>query len=431
MKKKNETEIYGLKETFLEEMAKLNSQFEKSVHFTRTTIHPSQPAAQQLRGSVDSSTLEQTDMNGVDNELQEARGTCSALIIGDSTNSILNQKRMCDTNLQVRLKSLSEDRLESIHNTITGMAEDVDEFICDTNAVVIHAGTNNLSDGDSIEAIIGQYTEIAETIRYINSECKIVISSNLPRKNDKLANQLIAQTNKSIMQLCDSKSYHFFNNTENFHADGSVKTMLYKDNIHLNAQGGKVLGETLVNKLKTVLDIPVHFIHTSNEYEPDFQNGRIPGRSRNNNNGNNRNNNNGNNRKNNNRNSRNNNNGNNIRNNNNGNNIRNNNTATVVSTEQLLNDDSYSSQEDGPQCPHMNTWFGAKGLHITYLNAHYLYPKLDELKLLLSEQNIDIFCLCETFLNSEFSENELIIPGYEFIRKDRQSPGGGLIVYTK
>ena len=75
-------------------------------------------------------------------------------------------------------------------------------------------------------------------------------------------------------------------------------------------------------------------------------------------------------------------------------------------TEQLLNGDSYSSQEDGSQCPHMNAWFGAKGLHITHLNVHYLYPKLDKLKLLLSEQNIDIFCLCETFLNSEFSDNE-------------------------
>ena len=42
-----------------------------------------------------------------------------------------------------------------------------------------------------------------------------------------------------------------------------------------------------------------------------------------------------------------------------------------------------------------------------------------------------ILIFSETFLNNEFSDNELIIPGYEFIRKDRQSHGGGLIVYTK
>ena len=28
----------------------------------------------------------------------------------------------------------------------------------------------------------------------------------------------------------------------------------------------------------------------------------------------------------------------------------------------------------------------------------------------MSEQNIDIFCLCETFLNQEYSDNELKIP---------------------
>ena len=47
------------------------------------------------------------------------------------------------------------------------------------------------------------------------------------------------------------------------------------------------------------------------------------------------------------------------------------------------------------------------------------------------EQNIDIFCLCETFLNNEFSDNELLIPGYDFIRKDRNSHGGCLIIYIK
>ena len=62
---------------------------------------------------------------------------------------------------------------------------------------------------------------------------------------------------------------------------------------------------------------------------------------------------------------------------------------------------------------------------------HYLYPKLDEIKTLLHEQNIDILCQCETFLNQEFCDDELKINGYDFIRKDRQTHGGGLIIYMK
>ena len=42
-----------------------------------------------------------------------------------------------------------------------------------------------------------------------------------------------------------------------------------------------------------------------------------------------------------------------------------------------------------------------------------------------------IFCIDETFLNDQYSDSELTIPNYNFIRKDRQSHGGGLIIYYK
>ena len=37
----------------------------------------------------------------------------------------------------------------------------------------------------------------------------------------------------------------------------------------------------------------------------------------------------------------------------------------------------------------MNAWFEKKGLSIVHLNIHYLYPKLDEIKVLTNYQNID------------------------------------------
>ena len=78
------------------------------------------------------------------------------------------------------------------------------------------------------------------------------------------------------------------------------------------------------------------------------------------------------------------------------------------------------------------SWLTEKGLHISHLNVHYLYPKLDEIKLTLNMQsNIDIFCTCETFLNPTFSNNEIEINGYTLFRRDRQSHGGGLVIYCK
>ena len=99
--------------------------------------------------------------------------------------------------------------------------------------------------------------------------------------------------------------------------------------------------------------------------------------------------------------------------------------------DQYVNINSNKSPGIGSQAHHMNAWFGKKGLHIAHLNIHFLYPKLDEIKFLTNNQNIDIFCLCETFLNHQFSDNELQITDYNMFRKDRQSHGGGLMVYTK
>ena len=111
--------------------------------------------------------------------------------------------------------------------------------------------------------------------------------------------------------------------------------------------------------------------------------------------------------------------------------------SAMASAEQLnehvcVNEgDSQIPHIDGIQSPQVNAWFNTKGLNITHLNIHYLYPKLDQLELLVLEQTIDSLCSCEIFLNSEFSDNELLIPGYDFIRKGRNSHGGGLIIYTK
>jgi hypothetical protein len=73
----------------------------------------------------------------------------------------------------------------------------------------------------------------------------------------------------------------------------------------------------------------------------------------------------------------------------------------------------------------MQTEFQHKGTHIVHLNIHYLFPKIDEIKLLLSNHDIDILCLSETFLNDTYSENEIHIDSYKMFRRDRQSHGGG------
>ncbi|KAL4238884.1 hypothetical protein ACF0H5_003591 [Mactra antiquata] len=79
-----------------------------------------------------------------------------------------------------------------------------------------------------------------------------------------------------------------------------------------------------------------------------------------------------------------------------------------------------------------NKWFEKQGIKIMHLNIHYLYPKFDEIKILLSEHpEIDILGLCETFLNEHFTGKEVNLNDYQLFRKDRKSNGGGIVLYVK
>ena len=64
-------------------------------------------------------------------------------------------------------------------------------------------------------------------------------------------------------------------------------------------------------------------------------------------------------------------------------------------------------------------WSSGKGFSVLHLNIHFLYLKLDEIKLFNFEKQLDVLCLCETFLNVSFSDHELSINNYNIFRRDR------------
>ena len=97
-----------------------------------------------------------------------------------------------------------------------------------------------------------------------------------------------------------------------------------------------------------------------------------------------------------------------------------------LSISESLNFDAVNTLEQN------GIFFEKKGLKVFHLNIHCLYPKFDEVKYLLSQQqDIDILCFCETFLNESFLDLEIMLTGYQMFRKDRKTHGGGIIVYVK
>ena len=81
----------------------------------------------------------------------------------------------------------------------------------------------------------------------------------------------------------------------------------------------------------------------------------------------------------------------------------------------------------------INSSLQKPGLKIGHLNIRSLPKHLDELRIFLQENPFDVFCLNETWLNSSWRDGELIVEGYNLVRKDRQDDqcGGGTAIYYK
>ena len=80
--------------------------------------------------------------------------------------------------------------------------------------------------------------------------------------------------------------------------------------------------------------------------------------------------------------------------------------------------------------------FSSKGLHLCNLNIRHLVPKLDELRLAMAtERSLDIFGVCETFLEQSVSDCQVAIDGFSLLRKHRSDTqnksGGGLLLYYR
>ena len=68
-------------------------------------------------------------------------------------------------------------------------------------------------------------------------------------------------------------------------------------------------------------------------------------------------------------------------------------------------------------------------LNTLYTNCRSLYPWLDDLRCLTSQHGPHIICLCETWLDNNILDQELIIPSFVLVRKDRTRNGGGVAIY--
>lgn len=102
--------------------------------------------------------------------------------------------------------------------------------------------------------------------------------------------------------------------------------------------------------------------------------------------------------------------------------------AAVTAT--MNNDINLSQSQEDPFLV-LKQSLGDNNLKIGHLNINGLVKKLCEVQHLLHLVTIDLLGITETHLNSSISDDWIRISGYNFVRNDRDSRGGGVFIYFK
>ena len=238
-----------LKEELANEIKEIKEQISKSMRIT----------GQQNSTSLNRDNIERNLPQNMQNAAtptaaaNKEPSTKNVFIVGDDTTSVLSPRILSDTNMSVKVKTHRGGNILTLKNTLEKMASDSLHYLKNMQAVVLHAGANDISDAQPAESVANELEKAASVIKKVNPDAKILISSITPRRNDRLVNSAISEANRSIINTCQEHNFMFIDNDKNFYKDNKPDVSLYKDGINLNKKGGKFLGQNIQEALRTIL----------------------------------------------------------------------------------------------------------------------------------------------------------------------------------
>ena len=254
---KLESEIDSLKSELMLEIQQIKEQIKRSTDLQailQNQASTSNWESQTRRGSTGktNTSLERPSHVPIVPVTQPL--TKNVYIAGDNTTSILSPRLMSDRDMSVKIKTHKEANIKTIESSLVKLAEENRDYFKNLKALVLHVGANNISDAEPSETIVNQLKDAADTIRNVNPEVKILVSSILPRRNDRLVNNAINEANRSIKEACKEQNYVFIDHDSKFLISGKPDVTLYKDGINLNKKGGKFLGQHVKETLNTIFN---------------------------------------------------------------------------------------------------------------------------------------------------------------------------------
>jgi lysophospholipase L1-like esterase len=168
------------------------------------------------------------------------------VILGDSI--VKNIRHINDCNVI----SLSGSTFDDLSNLIAKYPE----IISKASSILIHCGTNHITV-DSPGTVLTKFCILTNLIIAINSDCKILISSILPRpRDDSTFGDKVKDVNKLLKLECSKKKFSFLMTNKLFLKHGKPIESYFYDGLHLSTSGNMRLRQMFSQRLATLGNKP-------------------------------------------------------------------------------------------------------------------------------------------------------------------------------
>lgn len=198
-------------------------------------------------------------------------GMKNVFVVGSSTLKKLSPRKMSTENVNTKVKTIRGGRIRDIEDCLIQYISE--GRLNNVDVIAVHVGTNNVSDRDSIHAIMEDYRNIISTVRQSLPYTKLIISSILPRPSNQSANKMIAEVNNQL-QMLKEPMVEILDNTLDFLYNNSPDQDLFADHVHTNTAGAKVLSHNIMSVASKMLHLPNTNVH----FQPNFHSERLTGR---------------------------------------------------------------------------------------------------------------------------------------------------------
>lgn len=254
MEIKLQAEMSSLKQSLLQELSEIKMVMENKKVAEPAQKKPSSSTSTNLPEQTNKKSKSISSFDKTNTPSQESK-PMSVFIAGDSITKRLSPSKMSDANISVRIRSHSGAQINTIHNNLKDTKRGEQEQVKKSDVFVLHAGTNDVSNGESVDSIMSNVKSVINTVKSLNPKVKIVLSSVLPRKSEKVVNNIISNVNSEIKSLCEKSNYTFLDNNPFLIQDGRVDFKLFFDHVHLNTPGGKLFGTNIRKCLESLLNV--------------------------------------------------------------------------------------------------------------------------------------------------------------------------------